>query len=150
MNNILIKQSWHCLSYPSIYLFVQPVYERWIQRRHIPPTSENLRAFLNLCTNSIIKCNFCTSTWNNLYVLIGSTHHTPNPVIYIPLVSSIQLILWLLCCYVRCKFHAWYHFLLFKNEVFLQLLGDAVPRPPTSEIYSWNINSSFHKSLNLP
>ena len=28
----------------------------------IPPTSKNLGIFANLCTNSIIKCNFCTST----------------------------------------------------------------------------------------
>ena len=31
-------------------------------RPHIPPTSENLGIFVNLCTNSIIKCNFCTNT----------------------------------------------------------------------------------------
>ena len=29
-------------------------------------------------------------------------------------------------------------FLLFKNKVTLQLLGDAAPRPPASEIYYWN------------
>ena len=53
----------------------------------IPPTSENLRIFLNLCTNSIIKRNFCTSTKNNLYLMIGFTNHILNSVTYISLVS---------------------------------------------------------------
>ena len=53
----------------------------------IPPTSENLRIFLDLCTNSIIKYNFCTSTRNNLYLMIGFTNHTLNSVTYISLVS---------------------------------------------------------------
>ena len=47
----------------------------------------NLRMFLNLCTNSTTKCNVCTSTQNNLYLVIGFTYHTSNPVIYISLVS---------------------------------------------------------------
>ena len=49
----------------------------------IPPYSENP----NLCTNCIVKCNVCASTWSILYLMVGSTHHTSNPVIYIPLVS---------------------------------------------------------------
>ena len=31
-------------------------------RPHIPPTSENLEVFANLCTNSIIKQIFSTTT----------------------------------------------------------------------------------------
>ena len=92
MDNILIKQSWHGWSHLFICLFkfiflpeVDLEEDQSCPRPHIPPTSENLMIFINLYTNSIIKCNFCTSTWNNLYPvsMVGSTHHTRNPVIYL-------------------------------------------------------------------
>ena len=56
---------------------------------HIPSTLENLGIFVNLRTNSIIKCNFTLAheTICILYLMVGSTHHTSNPVIYIPLVN---------------------------------------------------------------
>ena len=66
---------------------------------------------INLCTNSIIKRNFCTSTWNNLYFVVGSTHHTPNLVIYMPMVSPMLL------CVIQISWLAL--FLLFANKVIL-------------------------------
>ena len=78
MDNILIKQSWHCWSYPFIIMFILiylclPEVARSQggcqsgPRPRILPTSEKLGIFVNLCTLP--------------------THHTSNPVIYTPLVS---------------------------------------------------------------
>ena len=94
----LIKQSWHCWSHPFICLFtisflseVDLEEEKSFPRPRIPHVhSLEIRGiFVNLCTNSIIKCNFCTSTWNNLYLVSYVSLHLPhpNPVIHIPLVS---------------------------------------------------------------
>ena len=51
-----------------------------------------------------------------------------------PYLIDIVTVMWLCKMQISCLAA----FLLFKNKVFLKLLGDAVPRPPTSEIYSWN------------
>ena len=96
MGNIVIKQSWHLIT--SIYMFILIYFcllevvlgeGQSCSRPQIPPTPENLGIFVNLCTNSIIKCNFYTNTWNNLYpVSYGRLHPShPNPVICILLAS---------------------------------------------------------------
>ena len=101
-------------------------------RPHIPPTSENLWIFVNLCTNSIVNGNFCTSTRNNLYPVSYGRLHPPHPqpsnqyTIGQPYLMDIVTIMQL--CVMQISWLA--SFLLFKNKVTLQLLGDCIPQTP--------------------
>ena len=55
----------------------------------IPPTSKNLGIFVNLLLIPLLKAIFALAhkAICTLYLMVGSTHHTFNPIIYIPLVS---------------------------------------------------------------
>ena len=138
----------------SIYIFFEfmLVYQRWIQGRIkvvLNPASENLGIFVNLCTNSIIKYNFYTSTSDILYPVSYDRLHPPHPkpsdlyTIGQPFLIDIVAIMWL--CVMQISWQV--TFLCFKDIVTLQFLGDCL-RPPASEITTEI--SSFHKSLNLP
>ena len=101
-----------------------------------PPISENR----SLCTNSIIKRNYCTSTWNNLYLMINFTHHTQsNNLQYILLVSQ-TLLNWYYGYYVTCLMQiSWLaSFCSLKISNAMASGGLCSPDLPAAEIYYWN------------
>ena len=70
---------------------------------------------INLCTNSIIKCNFCISTWNKSvsYDRLHPPH--PNPVIHYLWLIDMVVIMWL--CVIQISWLTLFCFLKWNNPI---------------------------------
>ena len=70
------------------------------------PLQKILGHFLTYVLIPLLSVIFALALGTNLYVMIGSTHHTPNPVIYIPWVSptlvDIVATMWLCKMQISC------------------------------------------------
>ena len=73
----------------------------WSQTLIFPPTLDNVRIFLNLCTNFIIKCN-CVLANETICILWQALPTTPQPgdlyTIGQPHLTDIVAIKWLYAC----------------------------------------------------